>query len=100
MKWSFPQPQMDAALVPAAAMRCFLATASDQRRVLQPLVSDLMLLDSGLDSLCFANIVAQLEDELGVDPFSDLDEASYPATYGEFVQLYEAATQRAAGGPI
>ena len=30
---------------------------------------DLVLLDSGLDSLCFAILVARLEDELGVDPF-------------------------------
>ena len=78
-------------------MRCFVATASEQKRDLQPLVTDLMLLDSGLDSHCFANIVAQLEDELGVDPFSELDDGAFPVTYGEFVQLYEGAARRAAG---
>jgi acyl carrier protein len=35
------------------------------------------LLETGLDSLCFAIIVARLEDELGVDPFS-VDDASFP----------------------
>jgi acyl carrier protein len=81
----------------AAVTICFTATAADQRRVLQPLADQLVLLDSGLDSLCFAIIVAQLEDELGVDPFSELDEASFPVTFGEFVQIYQAAVQRAAG---
>ena len=43
--------------------------------------------------LCFAIIVVQLEDELGVDPFSDLDDAMFPVSFAEFVQLYEAAVQ-------
>lgn len=47
------------------------------------------LLDSGLDSLCFAIIVARLEDILGVDPFSTLEEPAFPATVGEFIGLYE-----------
>jgi acyl carrier protein len=87
----------DAAATRTAVMMCFTATAADQDRALQPLADQLVLLDSGLDSLCFAIIVAQLEDELGVDPFSELDEAFFPVTFGEFVQLYEAAVQRAAG---
>ena len=73
---------------------CFRTTAAGQDRLLQPLRDDLLLLDSGLDSLCFAIIVAELEDQLGVDPFSDLDEAFFPVTFGEFVGLYEAAAQR------
>jgi hypothetical protein len=73
---------------------CFRTTASEQKRLLQPLSDDLLLLDSGLDSLCFAIIVAELEDQLGVDPFSDLDDAGFPVTFGEFVNLYEAATRR------
>lgn len=81
----------------AAVTRWFSATAADQERVLHPLADDLILLDSGLDSLCFAIIVAQLEDELGVDPFAELDEAFFPVTFGEFVRIYEAAVQRAAG---
>jgi hypothetical protein len=74
---------------------CFEATALDQERDLQPLSDKLLLLDSGLDSLCFAIIVAQLEDQLGVDPLSELDDAFFPVTFGQFVQLYEAAAERA-----
>lgn len=97
-----PSGPPDAGVARAAVTRCFAATAADQDRVLQPLADELILLDSGLDSLCFAMIVAQLEDELGVDPFSELDDASFPVTFGEFVQIYEgavrsAAAQRAAG---
>jgi hypothetical protein len=74
---------------------CFEATAEDQERMLEPLSDKLLLLDSGLDSLCFAIIVAQLEDQLGVDPFSELDDAFFPVTFGQFVQLYEAAVEGA-----
>ncbi len=73
---------------------CFKTTAAEQDRLLLPLSDELLLLDSGLDSLCFAIIVAKLEDQLGVDPFSDLDDAGFPVTFGEFVTLYEAAVQR------
>jgi len=73
---------------------CVRRTAAQQDRLLQPLSDDLLLLDSGLDSLCFAIIVAELEDQLGVDPFSDLDDAGFPVTFGEFVSLYEAAVQQ------
>jgi hypothetical protein len=77
--------------VRALVLACFEATAREQQCDLPPLTDDAPLLDSGLDSLCFAIIVAQLEDELGVDPFSGLDDAFFPVTFGEFVQLYEAA---------
>ena len=72
----------------------FRRTAFDQERQMQPLNEDLVLLDSGLDSLCFAIIVAQLEDDLGVDPFSDLDDGFFPVTFVEFVQLYESAVEK------
>jgi len=48
-------------------------------------------LETGLDSLCFAIIVARLEDLLGVDPFSSEDEMDFPVTVGEFIRLYERA---------
>lgn len=82
--------------VRAAVAASFEQAAADQGRVLQPLAEDLVLLDSGLDSLCFAIIVAELEDQLGLDPFSDLDDAFFPVTFGEFVQLYDAAARKAA----
>ena len=77
--------------VRALVLACFEATAREQQCDLPPLTDDFPLLESGLDSLCFAIIVAQLEDELGVDPFSELDDAFFPVTFGEFVRLYEAA---------
>lgn len=52
---------------------------------------ELVLLESGLDSLGFAILVAKLDDELGFDPFVQMEEPVYPVTFGEFVTLYEAA---------
>ncbi|MDA7664095.1 acyl carrier protein [bacterium] len=50
---------------------------------------DIVLLQSGLDSLGFAILVAQLENELDYDPFTLMEEAVYPSTLGEFVGIYE-----------
>jgi acyl carrier protein len=58
-----------------------------------PLSDDLMLLDSGLDSLGVAVLVTRLEDQLGVDPFTESAIASPPTTVGEFVRLYENAAR-------
>jgi acyl carrier protein len=38
--------------------------------LIENISDDTVLLQSGLDSLGFAMLVAQLEEELGVDPFS------------------------------
>ena len=57
----------------------------------RPLSDDLVLLDSGLDSLGLAILVTRLEDYLGVDPFTDSDITVPPVTLGEFIQLYERA---------
>jgi acyl carrier protein len=67
--------------------------AEEQKIVLLPLKDDLILLDSGLDSLCFAILVARLEDALGVDPFSASDDVSFPVTLGDFVKAYENAAR-------
>jgi acyl carrier protein len=66
--------------------------AAAQKKTLAPLTDDLALSNSGLDSLCFALLVARLEDETGRDPFSESDEVSFPVTLGEFVALYEHAS--------
>ncbi len=50
---------------------------------------DLVLLQTGLDSLGFAILVTQLENELGYDPFTMMEAAVYPTTFGEFVKIYE-----------
>jgi acyl carrier protein len=69
--------------------------ADEQRITLAPLRDDLVLLDSGLDSLCFAILVARLEDTLGVDPFSSSDDVTFPVTLGDFVKAYENAARAA-----
>jgi acyl carrier protein len=76
--------------VRAQVLAEFDQVAAQQRKTLAPLADDLVLLDSGLDSLCLAIIVARLEDTLGVDPFSG-DDAPFPVTLGDFVRLYEDA---------
>ena len=65
--------------------------AEEQNRTLAPLQDDLPLLDSGLDSLCLAVIIARLEDLLGVDPFSSSADAPFPVTVGDLVSTYENA---------
>jgi acyl carrier protein len=67
----------------------FGQVAAEQKRKLVHLSDDLRLLDSGLDSLSFALIVARLEDSLGFDPFDTDQEIRFPVTFGDFVQLYE-----------
>ena len=62
-----------------------------QRKTLQPLTDDMPLVGSGLDSLCIALVVANLEDELGVDPFGVGGDVAMPSTLGEFIQFYEKA---------
>lgn len=47
-----------------------------------------ILLESGLDSLGFAILVARLEEELDYDPFVEMEDAVYPTTFGEFVTIY------------
>lgn len=53
------------------------------------LKDDVVLLESGLDSLGFAILVATLEEKLEFDPFTMMDEPLYPSTFGEFVSIYE-----------
>jgi acyl carrier protein len=67
----------------------FERVAAEQKRRLAKLSDNLKLLDSGLDSLSFALIVARLESELGFDPFEDDESVTFPVTFGDFVKLYE-----------
>ena len=59
----------------------FEQVAREQNRKLAPLTDDLVLMDSGLDSLCFAIVVARLED------------ARFPVTLGDFIKFYEDAAK-------
>jgi acyl carrier protein len=74
----------------------FADVAREQNKKLAPLSDELGLLETGLDSLCFAIIVARLEDEIGVDPFSSENEIDFPVTVGDVITLYENAAASAA----
>jgi acyl carrier protein len=65
--------------------------AAEQGKTLAPLSEDLPLMEAGLDSLCFAILVARLEDELGADPFTTSETARFPTTIGELIAFYEEA---------
>lgn len=79
---------MSVRLKVVSAMR---QVASEQERQLSALDDKTVPANSGLDSLCFAIIVARLEDELGVDPFTASEEVYFPVTLSDFVSLYEHA---------
>ena len=64
--------------------------AAQQGKRLAPLSDELPMVQSGLNSLCIAILVASLEDRLGVDPFR-AESGNYPVTLGDFVRLYENA---------
>ncbi len=70
----------------------FTQVAREQERSIPALTDDLPLLESGLDSLCFAIVIARLEDTLGVDPFA-AEDVLFPITFGEFVSCYESVAK-------
>jgi acyl carrier protein len=70
---------------------------AEQGKNLATLSDELGLLETGLDSLCFAIIVARLEDRLGFDPFSTAEDAKFPVTVGDFVKFYESAASKHVG---
>lgn len=72
----------------------FETVGREQEKTLASLSDDLPLLDSGLDSLCIAIIVARLEDSLDLSPFDTEEEIQFPVTVGDFIQFYEAAAPR------
>jgi acyl carrier protein len=66
--------------------------AERQKKTLPSSITDaLPLNESGLDSLCFAILVARLEDITGRDPLSEAHGGRFPRTIGEFIALYEQA---------
>jgi acyl carrier protein len=72
----------------------FTQVAREQGLELARLTDDLELIQSGLDSLSFAIIVARLENALGLDPFTASEDALFPITFGELVGLYESAAKQ------
>ncbi len=63
--------------------------AKDQQITLPPLNDDVRLHETGFDSLAFAILVARLEDDLGIDPFTISEDAEFPLTVGDFIKAYE-----------
>lgn len=71
----------------------FESVAREQKQKLAQLSDDLVLMESGLDSLCFAVIVARLEVKLGYDPFTDAEDLQFPVTLSDFIRIYEDAAK-------
>jgi acyl carrier protein len=69
------------------------SVASEQGKTLRPLSDDLVLLESGLDSLCFAILVTRLEDEVGFDPFTLSDDVYFPVTLADLIRFYDDAAR-------
>lgn len=66
---------------------------AEAEKKVPPLTDDLVLLESGLDSLAVAILVARLEETLGFDPFTESDDIYYPVTLGDFIRFYEDAVK-------
>ena len=65
------------------------ALEATNSKLIGVLTDETVLLQSGLDSLGFAILVARLEEELGYDPFTMMEEPVYPRTFSEFICIYE-----------
>lgn len=70
--------------------KCFNALWEEDHEGPPPVLApETVLLETGFDSMAFAVLVAQLDDELGVDPFALEMDADPPVTFAEFVGFYE-----------
>ena len=70
----------------------------EQKKTLVKLDDNLPLFKSGLDSLCFVILVANLEKALGIDPFNNIDDGdSLPQTVGDLIRFYEDYRQATLG---
>ena len=79
--------------IKSTVIKQILEIRGETKKDLPPLTDDLVLLDSGLDSLAIAILVTRLEDTFGIDPFTESDGASPPVTLGEFIRFYENAVK-------
>jgi acyl carrier protein len=70
--------------------------AAQQKKTLAPLSDTMPLLETGLDSLCIAILVAALDDHLNLDPFGEDGQVGMPDTLGAFIRLYEEQHEKAA----
>ena len=81
-------------LIRSTVLEHIQQVAAENKKSLPALTDDLVLLDSGLDSLAIAILVARLEETLGFDPFTESDDVAYPVTLGDFVRFYENAASK------
>ena len=72
-----------------AVLAAMKQIADEQQITLPPLDDALSLHETGFDSLAFAILVARLEDDLGIDPFTISENSAFPLTVGDFVRAYE-----------
>lgn len=77
----------------ALVLETITGVAAEQGKPLGPISDETALMDSGLDSLCVAIVVARLDDQLGVDPFGTTDDVVLPVTLADFIRIYENATE-------
>ncbi len=75
--------------VRSAIISQFERVSKENKIKLPPLTDNLVLLESGLDSLSLAIIVARLEDVLGIDPFTAEEDPEIPVTLSDFIRIYE-----------
>jgi hypothetical protein len=78
-------------LIRSTILREIQRIAVLHNKKLAVLTDRLPLLESGLDSLCVAILVASLDDALDLDPFAEDENLAFPVTLGDFIQLYENA---------
>ncbi|WP_221931498.1 phosphopantetheine-binding protein [Aliidiomarina halalkaliphila] len=62
--------------------------AETGREILNQMDSQTLLVESGLDSLGLAIVMARLEERLGYDPFSRMSDDQFPHTFSELVAVY------------
>lgn len=84
-------PNLDPSTIRPTILAEMVRIGAQQSKALPPLTDDLPLLDSGLDSLCLAILVATLDDQLGLDPFSGDGPTTFPVTVGDFIAAYDNA---------
>ena len=70
--------------------------AEQQGMAVPDLNDHIKLMESGLDSLGIAILIANLDDALELDPFGSGDDVEIPVTLGDLIRVYETAAARAA----
>jgi acyl carrier protein len=92
LSWAFIVDEKKAKQSMSVRLRIIAAMqqiAEEQKVTLPPLRDDLSLHETGFDSLGFAILVARLEDDLGIDPFTMSEDVAFPLTVGDFIGAYE-----------